>query len=254
MTRQKTRQMVQILGGIGVVLSLFCLCGNLLTVAQMVSMGSMGSAMKSLQENVDRQKAVNIAQLEKKLEQAQDEQEREQIQDELDRLKDAPDAMKVYFDMMNGPRIKIVSGTSAALGLLGNLLLMAGGIGLLLVAPWGRMLSLVAAVVKIATTIISQLLYAFFILPMINDSMRVMMDEMAGSMGPGGPPPQMFGDLVQAFGAVQAVATLILVSIFPVVLLVLLNRKDVKRLLRGEWPEEEASADDDLAPRDIRDY
>ena len=72
--------------------------------------------------------------------------------------------------------------------------------------------------------------------------------------------PGFFPKMMEMMGVAQAVITILFVSIYPVVLLVLLNLKDVRLLLSGNWPRpresgmEDDDGRDDLAPRNIRDY
>ena len=257
MTRNSTEDLVRALGILSIVLSMVCLCQNGVSVFSAASMMSLGPAMEQVQREIRVEQEAHCVELERQLEQTDDLAEQERIQREIEQAKRVPDMSQAMNQFMS-PAMMTFSMIGAASGLVTNLILLIGGAGLLLLTPWGRKISLLAAILKIVNIIVFSLIQAFVIMPKMSEAMGEMMKTMP--TGTGGPMPGFFPKMMEMMGVAQAVITILFVSIYPVVLLVLLNLKDVRLLLSGNWPQpresgmEDGDGRDDLAPRNIRDY
>jgi len=99
--------------------------------------------------------------------------------------------------------------------------LLAGGIGLLRLRPWGRTLSLAVAAAEIAWALVDFAIKVFFIYP----SMSQMMGEDMPQM------PQMIGNVV---GGIFLTFTKL---VYPVALLICLNLKSIKEQFGPSWDQ-----------------
>ena len=249
MTKQKTETMVKVLGGIAVVLSMFCLCGNAVSVIQVPFMSNYEASMVKIQEEQNNLKQQKINNLREKIDKTDDQQERERLEREIESIENAPDPT-ASMSMMLSPGMRIFQIVAVVLGGIGNILLAIGGIGLLMLLGWGRSVSLAAAVFKIVAFTGTTLYNALVIMP---ETMKIAMESMQSAGG--GPPASVASGVMGAVMFGTAIGSILVVSAFPIALLVLLNRKDVKMLLAGQWPEEqEGEEDDDLAPREAREF
>jgi hypothetical protein len=99
--------------------------------------------------------------------------------------------------------------------------LLAGGIGLLRLRPWGRSLSLAVAAAEIVWALVDFAISVFFIYP----SMSQMMGEDLPQM------PQMIGNIV---GGTFLTFTKL---VYPVALLVCLNLRSIKKQFGPAWDQ-----------------
>jgi hypothetical protein len=109
-----------------------------------------------------------------------------------------------------------------------SVLMIAAGAGLVLMKPWGRLLSLVYGVSSILTQTVRMIyLFAIF-LPV----MLAFYDTMLRSGAGGGPPPGVVAGM--KFGVVIGMCVAFLGYIYPILVLILLLRPSVAAAFRGE--------------------
>lgn len=233
-----------VLGVLNIMLSVCCGFSSVTTGATPLFVGFQRGAMKSMIEQAQAESARaredEIRRLEDEKRHTNDPQRRDEIDRSIERLKaqpeDVPDMMGMYDPLTEGsaPAFFIAYGVS---GTIFNILLFISGIGLLGVARWSRRLAMVAAVLIMVQMAAYSAYNAFVLGPAMGHSFQNMMDQMNQSAPPGGPPmPDMsaFMALSSGFGSVIA---LILGCVWPVIILILLNTRDVKRAF-GLLPQE----------------
>ncbi|GAB4339770.1 MAG: hypothetical protein Kow0099_15180 [Candidatus Abyssubacteria bacterium] len=112
---------------------------------------------------------------------------------------------------LSGP-LQAYSTINAFLSLVLGVALLAGGIGLLKLKPWGRSLSLGVAAAEVVWAIIDLGISLFLIYPR-------MAEMMQGELTP---------EQQMVFSVVVGVVSVLIRLVYPVVLLVVLNRDSVK--------------------------
>jgi hypothetical protein len=117
---------------------------------------------------------------------------------------------------------------SIPLGMLSCGLLLAAGIGLLMLKEWGRKLSLVYGIYAIVMALVNMAVsYVFLIRPLMEQAARQKGPEAAGAIG---------GAIGGGIGGCIAL-------VYPVLLLIFMTRSNVKAAFLGsatlsEYPEE----------------
>lgn len=114
--------------------------------------------------------------------------------------------------MRSGP-MQAYSIISGLVLLMLGVLLLVGGIGLLKLKPWGRMLSLGVAIGEIVWVLMSFAINVFFVYP---QTAQMMAEEL-----PEG--PQMIGNVV------LGIFSSFFFLVYPVVLLICLNLESIKK-------------------------
>ena len=130
----------------------------------------------------------------------------------LTNLPDMEGAQMPPFDFMLSGPMRAYSLISGFVLLMLGILLLCGGIGLLRLKPWGRIVSLGVAVAEILWVLIDFAINVFFVYP----AMIQMMGEEFSQM------PHMVGNVI--FGIFFAFMKLV----YPVVLLICLNLKSIR--------------------------
>lgn len=144
----------------------------------------------------------------------------------------ASEIMRYYVD--NVPGYGAFQFGGLGMSVLLDLLLLAGGIGLLKMQPWARVLSLIYAPLSILFHIVSFVYQLVLVVPATHD-----LFARNSSLGP-------LASLMEMFATLGVFASL-LVIIYPIVVLVFMLRRSTAAALRGDIPAadvEEALADD----------
>jgi len=252
MTRAGTENLVKVLGILSLCFSVFCICGNLGGVFGTLMTSSFQPVMEQAQSRMRAEIEREIAELEKQRDESDDTAEQERLSRRIEELRERPDPGEMMAAMVSPEQMRF-GVISVLTGLATNLVLLVGGVGLLLMAGWGRWVSLLAAVLKMVNIIAVSLINLVFYMPRQFEAMQKMMDSMP--KGAGGPPAGLMTTFITGWGTAWVIISMILVCLYPVALLILLNLKDVRRLLSGRWPWAEAvEGEDDLAPRRLREY
>jgi hypothetical protein len=147
------------------------------------------------------------------------------------------------------PAFHVYQACELALGLLLSALLLAGGVGLLKMRPWGRTLSLVYAPLSIATHLVALVYGLAFIIPATREFFELAAKQNP-QLGPAVVAGEVGGYIGLFFGTV--------VIIYPIVVLVILLRPSIAAAFRGEYPptpeeEEEEPWGSDRGRREERD-
>jgi hypothetical protein len=150
----------------------------------------------------------------------------------------ASQIMKYYEEHI--PGYKAFTFTALAVDLVLDLMLLASGIGLLLMHPWARVLSLIYAPLSILFHVISFAYQLIFVMPATHDIFAQM-----SSVGP-------MGSLLAAITDISLIVSS-LVIIYPIVVLILLLRPSTVSAFRGEAPSKtDEGIPDDSYPPDSR--
>ncbi|WP_152051694.1 hypothetical protein [Tautonia marina] len=120
-----------------------------------------------------------------------------------------------------------VVSSASSLGI--NVLMIVAGAGLLQRVEWGRRLSLWVAGIKLARLLILQTVFVVFVVPSFARQLGKAVEETMTIQGRGMPAgmPNMT-QLYAGIYTVMGIGMLILGAIYPIVMLVLLNRPGVK--------------------------
>lgn len=132
----------------------------------------------------------------------------------------------------NDPLFSTVSTVSNLLGLLASAALLAAGIALLRMRPWGRVVSLIhAAYSMVSVIVITLFYYSRLYAPMLEEAKPNTQEKMQAVMG-----------TVAGFGGCC------LGMIYPICIFVFLTRPSLIAALKGESPEDDLPAPFDPRP------
>lgn len=226
MTEVAVEKKLKVLGILSIVLSLLCLSGSALNLLVMVTMGDQQERMEQVQEKREREHQEKIAALEEALEQEDDPQERERLEQEIAGLKRMQSTLD-QFSWMHSPVIKLYSSISTLVGLSSSLMMLIGGVGLILLSGWGRWLSLIAAILKVLDGVGGMIFQIVYLIPKIQAQMEQSMEVMPAPSGT--MQSDAFGDIFGSVMIVFLIGFTLLVILYPVILLILLNLKDVRQ-------------------------
>jgi len=129
------------------------------------------------------------------------------------------------FAILKDPSYRVFMVVMTSLGLIAAGFLVASGIGLLQLRPWGRGLAMGYAGYAIVATVIETAVSVFYIIPLVT--------EAAGKAGNGDAAGVALGSALG--GGVGALVRLV----FPVLLLVFLNQPRVVQALHGRQKRED---------------
>ena len=151
----------------------------------------------------------------------------------------ASQILKYYEEHVPGYKAFTFAGLAVSTVL--DLMLLTSGIGLLLMQPWARILSLIYAPLSILFHVLSFTYQLAFLMPATHDLFEGM-----SALGPIGPVMAAVTDIGFIFG--------LLVVIYPIVVLFILLRRSTVAAFRGEAPRQpdEEFPDDPYSP-DARD-
>jgi hypothetical protein len=227
----------KVIGTLNIVFAMcLLLCGGCYGV-QLVAQSAMGPMMEAQQQQLQ---ATLLAERERRVQELKDEikaastdEERKKHEAELKKLEAQPPPKPPDMSkFLNDNRIRIYFGTEIATGLFLNLLLLIGGIGLVMLKEWGRVLCLWVASLKIIRLVA---MYGTFILVMVPILTKLFIDffeEVAkeAAVQGGGPAPNMgqVGSTMGTMMTASAVGMIVVGSIYPIIVLWVLSRPAVK--------------------------
>jgi len=225
----------------------------------MVNPMTMNSLQKAQYGDLEKMEQ-EIQELEEQLEETQDSQEKKEIKSQLEALRQTHAAAKMLTlaSKFQGGEFKIYGVISSGLYIITDLVLLTGGMGLILLASWGRKLTLFASGCKILLAFLNAVFLVFWLMPKYKEMFQEMTDiipEMSRSASAGSPGPtqimEIMSQMMDVFGVFGAILMFIIYSIFPILIILLLNFKDVKRLLAGQWPQESLENEFDINPEHL---
>jgi len=243
----KTIDIMNIMFACGLLLCGMCM--GLQILGQSLLGPMMAAQQPQFEAEMKRAREQQIAELEERLDTAETEQQEQEIQREIDQLKQMPlpkmpDMTKLWG--MNDPRIFGYYAGDVATGMVLNVLLLVSGIGLLSYRQWARKLAIWVAGLKILRLGVLCVVGVVVVAPAMAKNFTAFMEEMEKQMEqappqapPPGPPQQdmeQVGEAMGTFFAGWSLGMLVLGSIYPVIVLVVLQRDDVRRACQPPEP------------------
>lgn len=224
----------------GAILLLCGLCSgiSLLSMAFAGTMANQAQFQAQWQQAWKQARDQQLARLQQELDATKDAAVRQRIEARMAEIREASPP-EVDFAAMYGikdPAVVVFWSVELLSGIIFNLLLIVGGIGLLSLADWGRKLSIYVAVLKLVRLVG---LYGYALLavvPVMARDMAQAFHDMAGSVpenrGQEVPP---VAEMAQGFGIAWALGLgvfAVLAVIYPLLMLFLLARPSVKAATR----------------------
>ena len=119
------------------------------------------------------------------------------------------------------------------LWLLTSVLLILGGVGMLKMRPWGRKASLIYAVYTLAATVAN----TAYTVVLVNPPMQKYTEKMLADVAKQGAPNPLANNFMMSGAAstIGAIVSMLFYCAYPVVLLVVLNQRQVKAAFAGLW-------------------
>lgn len=232
-----------ILTVLGILTIIFGSLGVMANCCGVVSLGFMGAMhgfMATAQQRLDAQQESRRQQYLDDLEAAADDDERAQVEKDYQTWKEKNP--KLDMAAMNAwasdPRFVGQVIVDAALSFIANVLLIVTGAGVLKMRPGARLLGTGTAAAKIVINAAAGLYSLLVIVPLQEESMRPMMEQLQkiqqNQPGPNLGPSM---DLQQTMGRIGAAVGIVTSCIFPVILLVMLNLPAVRKGLTASSPQ-----------------
>ncbi len=196
---------------------------------------STGGVMQYVQAMIDGERKKDEQRLEAELKSATTDAQKDAITSRLQRLRAVkpPDMMKVMNQataMQKDPRIIGYSVIDIATGIPLAGLVLASGIGLVKLRPWGRKVGYWTASVCLPRAIMIGVFYIVVMAPLITKMQTDMVNEMFSSM-PGGKPPAMpfsFEKMYTITNTLTGVGMIVIGSALPLVEILLLRKRSVQ--------------------------
>ncbi len=205
----------------------------------------MAMSQNTIQTQMAAQKKASLAALDEEEKTATTDAEKARIAERRKEIEAGPKTVVVGgMDFsklrMDDPIILVYSWTDVISGLILNLLMLAGGIGLLHWKPWARSLAVWTAILKVIRLF---LVYGFFVIAVIPPYCRrmgEMVSEMMASQPQfgGKPPPFMNADWFTRIYVITytafAIGFVLFALIYPAIQLWFLTRPGVKAACSGQ--------------------
>jgi hypothetical protein len=211
----------------------------------------MGTAFKSVQQAVDedvrKSNERRIESLQARIDESESEAEKDELREQIARMRTMPSPMPDMSGIMEAVSdpLMIRFGMADALkGLVLNVLLFIAGIGLLKLRPWSRKLALLVAALKLALLIGFGAFNIAVVIPRATERMNTMVAEMqAKAAAEGDAPAFPIPPANEAVSYATAGGMIVFGAIFPIILLWLLSKRDVKSAFqRSSGPPAGAAA------------
>jgi len=194
----------------------------------------MTSMMDQLKAQVEKQKA----ELRQKRAATKDAQQIAALDQQIAALdRNVPPDISGLYEGFLAPQVKgcyLFEGIST---LILYLLIFIAGCGMFALAPWARMLGMVAAAARIVTAVAYAFLNAFVIMPAMAAGVKKMMDSLAQMQSAAGQPMPTVPDIsgmLAIQGGIGVVFFLLLSIAWPVTMLILLNTKSAKEAFAAQ--------------------
>jgi len=204
------------------------------------------TAIKEGQRKVEADKKAQTTALDDREKVAKTDEEKASIKAERDSLAAQPKVtmvdMKAMTGMLSDPTIMGFTYATYLSGLILHITLLVAGIGLIRLTPWGRTLGVYWAGLQIVQIVILSAVSFLYVQPKTQAAQVKMLaqaeaDEKAG----GAPNPGMAGvRMAQAMGGMAgplAIGQVVVGSIFPAIMLILLNGAGAKAACRAVKPQ-----------------
>ena len=116
------------------------------------------------------------------------------------------------------------SHAKGTVSLIEFVLIVAGGVGLLLLAPWGRLSTMTYAVLNIVASVV----FTAYYLAVVSGPNAEWVAEVMAARG-GAAPQQGVADMMGAMGSFGVFCVAVPLMVYSIVLLIVLTRPNVKR-------------------------
>ena len=233
----------------GVLMVLYGLCTGGFLVAAKPLMQLAETQVKQAQAQVENQRKEQQKTFDDREKAATTDEEKAAIRKERDAAAASqPPVVKVDMSaatqVLDDPVVMGYSYLQLGSGILLSVLLLVSGIGLIRLAPWGRSLSVAWAGLQILQLVVLTAANVLYVQPIQQANSEKMMAKMeADAKGPNAAPGAAEGvamaRAMNSSGAstILVLGYLVLGSIYPIILLILLNKPAVRAALIGAKPE-----------------
>jgi hypothetical protein len=209
------------------------LCSSLSIIFMPFAMNAMGQMTKQVERQMEARKKAQLEKLDAEEEAAKTDAEHAKIAARRQAIENRQDVNPMgMMDLskmgLDNPALRIWSFTDMITGLIANSFLLASGIGLLGLRPWAWKMASWVAVGKIIRLMLLYGYFAFVFVPVMSQGIGHV---VAGSMAAQGGPAPSADILVRIYTVMYTVGYLgfiVVGSIYPIVVLVCLNRPSVK--------------------------
>jgi hypothetical protein len=197
-------------------------------VALLPAMASgLGQVQKSIEAKVEQQRAADLKAIDEKAKSAESDQEKAELDAERRAILARPKPMDTSSLMtmgMNDPQVIPYFYADFGSAILLNVLMLAAGIGLVLLRSWGRTLGVWTAALKILRLIVIEGYFAIVVVPLIAQGMAkgianvvVQQQQAMGRPAPGVPPVEMLQKTYAIMYTMGGVGMVVFGSIYPAI-------------------------------------
>jgi len=226
MSESTTRLVIRILGAVSLAASLFCVGINFIGILVAdESFSGLDDFYHRARKTAEAQAEGLRLELESDLSGTEDQEEKEYIQEELNLLEQDLQAVRELKPPRSIFQIPILFGSA-----LSDFFLFAGGIGLLLLSPWGRKISLIAVFLEMFFLLCVVLMNTLVDFPALNHAVALLEGGSFSTLG-AVPMDQIFHVTIQATKIIVYVIYFF-VALYPLALLFLMYQKDIKEMLK----------------------
>ncbi|MEX0936983.1 MAG: hypothetical protein WDZ59_03925 [Pirellulales bacterium] len=240
----------KVLGTLNIVFAcvlLLCIgCYAIQIFSQAAMAPLMNEQFAEMNAQIERDRARRIEGFREQEESAETPEEAERIRQQREQFErmPTPDFSKMMeMWQIKDPRVLGFFATEAGGGALLNVLMLVSGIGLVTLRPWGRTLAVWIAGLKVARLILSCMFVIFIVAPLMAESFGDMIVEMM-------PADEVAEHELNAMVRVYTwmisgswIFIAVLGSVYPLVLLAMLNRRDVKAAVTEDGYQQTFSPD-----------
>jgi hypothetical protein len=244
------RAIPKVLGILSIVFASLLLLGSgcqlLASIMSPALSKAIQDATKKVEEQQKAKQAADVKKIEEEEKAAKTEDEKAELRD-LKKAMAAPPAPAVpMIDIsrfMTDPMLNGWVWFDHLTALFANIALLVAGIGLVCFKPWGRTLGIWTAVVKIIRLALVYGYCAIYIVPpfakILGEEVGKMFIQQAQAGGRPVPPnltPEFFTRIYVITYSIMCVAMIVFGSIYPAVMIWLLNKRSAKAALAGTGP------------------
>lgn len=234
----------------GMLILLFAACSGIVAIGQHLSQPLITAQFEQQQAREEARQAEReeqIAELVEAEAAATSDVERDRLREKRERLEfesrlHRPVDVTAFTKVGTDPKIFAFTIVDLVGALVLNVLLIASGIGLLLLAPWGRKLALFVAGAKLLRLCVQTAWNLVVIVPIVAAQMQAMQEQMFVDMPggpPGGPPPEAMFSVIFAFQRAMIyggpIIMLIIGAIYPLILIWLLTRPNARAVFTPQY-------------------
>jgi len=243
----KTLGILNVIFGVLMVLYGLCMVGFLAAAPALMEVAQ--KTVKEAQTKVAEQQKAQLKSYDDREKAATTEEEKKAIQQEREAVvAGTPPMVKMDLSAASGvlkdPVVMGFSYVQMGSGVILSVILLVAGIGLIRLAPWGRSLSIAWAGLQILQLVVLSAASILYIQPIQKESQEKVLAKMEADAKGGNAAPGAAESIKMARAMSNPGATLIFTlgylvagSIYPVVVLILLNKPGARAALLGPKPD-----------------